>query len=122
MKPKRRKTPRDLEVDNRWQPSSDAQRIRVPTAQAVLYRHNLAPNGNDCVARESAKGLDEEMKIVTALSPMLGAARAQMVATHGVFGVPELSKLQEPGGSSQDPGRVIEYCRVVNSASFSLDL
>ncbi len=100
MKPKRRKTPRDLEVDNRWQPSSDAQRIRVPTAQAVLYRHNLAPNGNDCVAGESAKGLDEEMKIVTALSPMLGAARAQMVATHVVFGVPELSKLQEPGGSS----------------------
>jgi hypothetical protein len=56
---------------------------------------------NDCVARESAKGLDEEMKIVTALSPMLGAARAQMVATHVVLGVPELCKLQEPGGSSQ---------------------
>jgi len=117
MKPKRRKTPRDLEVDNRWQLSSDARWIRVPTAQAVLYRYNLAPNGNDCVARESAKGLDEEMKIVTALSPMLRA-----VATHVLFGVPELSKLQEPGGSSQDPGRVIEYCRVVNSASFSLDL
>ncbi len=71
-----------------------------PTTQAVLYRYNLAPNGNDCVAGESAKGLDEEMKIVTALSPMLGAARAQMVATHVVLGVPELSKLQEPGGSS----------------------
>ena len=81
--------------------SSDAWRIRVPTAHAVLYPYNLAPNGNDCVARESAKGLNEEMKIVTALSPMLGAARAQMVATHVVFGVPELSKVQAPGGSSQ---------------------
>jgi len=51
------------------------------------------------------------MKIVTVLSPMLRAARARMVATHVLFGVPELSKLQEPGGSPKHPGRVIEYCR-----------
>ena len=43
--------------------------------------------------RESAKGLNEEMKIVTALSPMLRAARTQMVATHVLLGVPELSNL-----------------------------
>jgi hypothetical protein len=49
----------------------------------------------------TAKGLNEEMKIVTALSLMLRAARALMVATHVLLGVPELSKLQEPGGSSQ---------------------
>ena len=79
--------------------SSDAWRIRVPTAQPVLDPYNLAAYGNDCVDRESAKGLNEE--IVTVLSPMLRAARARMVATHVLFGVPELSKLHEPGGSSQ---------------------
>ncbi len=72
--------------------SSDAWRIRVPTSPSCPY--NLAAYGNDCVDRESAKGLNEE--IVTVLSPMLRA-----VATHVLFGVPELSKLQEPGGSTQ---------------------
>jgi hypothetical protein len=77
--------------------SSDAWRIRVPTSPSCPY--NLAAYGNDRVDRESAKGLNEE--IVTVLSPMLRAARARMVATHVLFGVPELSKLQEPGGSAQ---------------------
>jgi hypothetical protein len=32
---------------------------------------------------------------------MLRAARAQMVAPHDLLGVPELSKLQEPGGQTE---------------------
>jgi len=100
MKPKRRKTPRDLEVDNRrhylaMHGGSASLRPKLFFTRTIS-RHTVMT----ALIGNPRKLLNEEMKIVTALSPMLRTARAQMVATHVLFGVPELSRLQEPGGSS----------------------